>query len=307
MKSIPEKIGAIIVTFNNVCHTLCAVESLLNSKAENVEALVVDNGSDTAYLRILQDEVKKKFPRAVELLCLEKAGGYGYACNKGAQLLKGKGCDTLFFLNNDISIDEECILHLRENLKTEQIAAVGPKVYRGFSNTIQSAGGFFNRRLTFVQNRGSNEVDRGQYDTRQEVEFINGCAFMISEKVFTEVNGFDEKFYYYNEEADLCYRIMKKGYKLIYEPRAVVHHWPSSTFGTESKMALYYRTRSQLQFVKKHTNSKYILFYNFLDIFHHFVLKFTCHKVCYILARAIAVFNGMKHFMIGKTDKGPYG
>lgn len=301
-----KKIGAIIVTFNNVYNTLDTVGSLLDSDYKNIETVVVDNSSKDTLRTFLCDELRRKFSHT-EFLPLEAGGGYGHACNGGVQHLKEKNCDIFLFLNNDVILDKKCVSNLVRNFDEKDVASVGPKVYLGLSDIIYSAGGFFHKKLLFVKNRGNGEIDKGQYNRREQVEFINGCVFAISAGVFTEMEGFDRKFHYYSDEADLCYRIVGRGYKIIYEPEAVAYHWSSTTLGSESKKTLYYMVRSQLYFVTKHTNNKITLFYNMAYIFYHFVVKLTFHKLGQTVTRYIAVGRGIMDFILGIKGKGPYG
>lgn len=300
-----RKIGIIIVTFNNVYHTLSAVGSVLSSEFGNAEILVVDNGSAAAYAETLGNELKIKFPNA-GFLHIEEDKGYGGACNIGAQNLSKKGCDLLLFLNNDIILHPQCISSLITNFEKENVALVGPKVYHGLSNVLYTAGAFFDRKLLPPKNRGAGEIDNGQYNMTEEVEFINGCAFMMLSETFRKIGSFDERFHYYSEEADLCYRLVKRGYKIIYEPRAIVYHWPSTTSEQGSKREIYYRARGHLYFVRKHAKSKSIFLCNILYIFYHFILIFTCTRIGQALTRVVAAIRGIKDSIIGRTGRGPY-
>jgi len=289
-----RKIGIVIVTFNNIDNTLQTLETVSDSNFENKDIVVVDNGSDSFWKEKLEREIKLKSAQGkfapVEYMYIEKDSGYGSACNKGAEYLIDKGADILFFLNNDVLLDKECIAKLARNLK-ENTALAGPKVYLGVSPVISSAGGFFNKML-MAKNRGYGQRDYGQYDKREEVEFINGCAFMILAAAFKELEGFDEQFRYYYEETDLCYRAIRLGYKIIYEPEAVVYHKGGMTFARNNKKIAYNMTRSRILFIKKHSHSKVMLAAAFLNTFYDFVIKFSWHWFGQVIASFLSVVRG---------------
>ncbi|MEI8349376.1 MAG: glycosyltransferase family 2 protein [Candidatus Omnitrophota bacterium] len=300
-----KKVGVAIVTYNNVYSTLLAIESVLHSDYRNIELLVVDNGSNELCEKQLRNELDERGYR-VEILCMNERYGYGAACNRAAQYLLARDAELLLFLNNDVILNKQCILRLSFHFEEERTKAVGPKIYRGFSDIICSTGGFFNKASLVVTNRGNGEKDKGQYDKTENVEFVNGCAFLVSAKYFIELGGFDEKFYYYSEETDLCYRIIKEGGSIIYEPQAIVYHWTSTTFGDDSKKTLYYLTRSALYFVKKHTGSNRVFVRHLAYILYNFIIKLTYCRVGAIITRYIAVIRGIRDFFRGKTGTGPY-
>jgi len=299
-------IGVIIVTFNDIYDTMRIAESVFESGHSGLKILVVDNGSTEAVVRRLSERLTTKFP-AVEFLHIDEDRGYGNACNEGAAHFRKRGCNLLLFLNNDVLLDKKSISLLTSYFNEGEVALAGPKVYNGLTDTIYSAGGSFSKFLLLAKNRGSGEPDKGQYDRAEDVEFINGCAFMISTEVFTELGGFDTKFRYYSDESDLCYRILKKGYRTVYEPRAVAYHWPSTTLGCESKRTFYYMVRSRLYFIDKHTRGKAIIICTIGYILLHFILNFGYRRLGSIVTRYCAVARGMLDFALRKSGKGPYG
>lgn len=301
-----EKIGVVIVAYNNIGETVSSIDSVLRSDYKNLQILVIDNGSSVFFKDKLSSAIKEKF-QGVELKYLANAEGYGAACNLGARYFSDKGIAALLFLNNDVILDETCITRLMENLTGDTVMC-GPKVYIGLTNIIQSTGGFFSKKLLIVKNRGNGEPDSGQYAKKEEVEFINGCAFLVSEKIFWDLKGFDEKFYYYSEEADLCYRIKEAGLKIVYEPLAVVHHMVSTTMGIESKKAMYYMPRGYLYFLDKHNpgNKIKIVLLGLAYVFYNYTFKFVYSRLGKILTRQRAVLRGVADFFRNKMGKGPY-
>jgi GT2 family glycosyltransferase len=105
------------------------------------------------------------------------------------------------------------------------------------------------------KNLGVDEVDHGQFDVRAETELATGCCFLIRSEVLENVGMFDERYFLYYEDADLSERIKRAGYKIIYEPRAVLWHKNAeSSGGSGSDLQDYYITRNRLLFGMTYAN-----------------------------------------------------
>jgi GT2 family glycosyltransferase len=82
--------------------------------------------------------------------------------------------------------------------------------------------------------RGTGEIDRGQYDTPEEVLWPDGCAAMYRRAMLDRIGGFDEDFFAYGDDAELGLRARIAGWGCLYVPHAVVRHRHSSTLGATS-------------------------------------------------------------------------
>jgi GT2 family glycosyltransferase len=82
--------------------------------------------------------------------------------------------------------------------------------------------------------RGFREMDRGQYDVPAEVFGACGAGAMLRRELIDDIGGFDERLFMYYEDLDLAWRARLRGWKFMYEPRAIVHHahCASSTEGS---------------------------------------------------------------------------
>jgi hypothetical protein len=91
-----------------------------------------------------------------------------------------------------------------------------------------------------------------QFQTIQEVEIIIGAAIFIRKQLFDHLDGFDENFFMYFEESDLCQRSRHQGWKILYTPKtALIHLHGHSVNQRADAMAIEYR-RSQLYYYQKH-------------------------------------------------------
>ncbi|MBI4832330.1 MAG: glycosyltransferase family 2 protein, partial [Candidatus Lindowbacteria bacterium] len=107
---------------------------------------------------------------------------------------------------------------------------------------------------------GVNEKDDGQYKGPIEFDMVSGCALMIRREVFERIGQFDERFFCYFEEADLCFRARKAGYKVIAVPQSKVFHKNAfSSGGASSPSRIYYSVRNHLLFLEKNEPSGSLL------------------------------------------------
>ena len=101
----------------------------------------------------------------------------------------------------------------------------------------------------FSRHRGVDEVDKGQYDSALEIDFATGCCMCIPRSVLETVGLFDDTLYLYFEDADLSQRILRAGWKIIYQPKAVIWHVnAASGGGSGSPLHDYYLTRNRMVF-----------------------------------------------------------
>ena len=97
--------------------------------------------------------------------------------------------------------------------------------------------------------RGVDEVDRGQYDQIEKTDFASGCCMLVKREIFEKVGFLDEKFFLYYEDSDFCERIRRRGYSIIYSPKAILWHKNAgSAGGSGSSLQDYYITRNRMLF-----------------------------------------------------------
>ena len=105
-------------------------------------------------------------------------------------------------------------------------------------------------RQTFINDRQTSEVDA-----------VSGSFLMIPREVWNQVGGFDEEFFMYGEDLDLCYRIKKKSYQIVYFADAqMVHLKGQSGLHTKSKEVIYHFYNAMILFYKKHYIRQYNIF-----------------------------------------------
>jgi len=111
------------------------------------------------------------------------------------------------------------------------------------------AGGEMDWKNVIGHHRGVDEVDHGQYDDISETGYVSGCCMLLTKKLLEKVGGFDKKYFLYYEDNDLSQRSKRKGFKILYAPKAVIWHKNAgSAGGSGSPLQDYYITRNRMLF-----------------------------------------------------------
>lgn len=260
-----KKVAIVTVNYNRSEDTIDFLKSLkkLDSKGFELKTIVVDNGST-------DDSVAKISGQFPQLNLIQTGANLGFTggYNRGIKEGLSWGADYLLIINNDTLINSPQLFHsLVETLESQpQIGLVAPKIYfaKGYEfykerykdqdlgYVIWYGGGSFDWDNITSIHRGIDEVDKGQCDGVQEVDFISGCCFLIKRAVFEKVGFFDEDFFAYFEDNDFIQRVLRAGFKLFYNGTVSIYHKVSQTAGLGSKFADFYGTRNRLIFGMKY-------------------------------------------------------
>lgn len=255
-------LSVIIVNYNvkeflqNLLHSIEKASANLSK-----EIIVVDNASDDGSVEV----IREKFPY-VNLIDNKINAGFGKANNQGLAIAKGK---YILFINPDCIVSEDtldkmisffgghsdCALAGCKILNSDgtlQLACrrsfPGPwtsftKV-TGLSNLFPKSRIFARYNLTYLDENKTYEVDA-----------VSGSFMMMRKTVYDNVGGFDEQFFMYGEDLDLCYRIQKAGHKVFYvHSTQVIHYKGESTKRSNLDETKLFYDAMHL-FVKKHLSS----------------------------------------------------
>lgn len=239
----------IIVNWNGFQHLEVCLKSLFNQTYKDFKVFFVDNGSTDESVVY----VRKNFPQ-VTVLIEEKNKGFAEGNNIGIRrALQSKDFEYIVTLNNDTEVDENWLRHLVEHITNEVgIGAVCSKMlFFQERNKIDSTGDFFLPNSLKVVTRGYGEIDKGQYDTPGECFSARAGAAIYRSQMLEDVslNGdyFDSIYFAYIEDTDLSIRARLRGWKIMYEPRAIVFHKVASTTKKISyEFRKYYSGRNRI-------------------------------------------------------------
>jgi len=177
-------------------------------------------------------------------LFLDKNLGFAGGNNEGIEIARGK---YVILLNNDCVVDQNWLMelvHVAE--KDEKIFAVGSKVYLQQTNKIQNAGiamfedGYGRDIGAVVKNHIQDYAeDIGQYNREKETYAACAVAALYRKSILDQIGLLDNTFFMYYEDVELSERARMHGYKVIYAPKAVVHHDHAASSGEWSNFFIY--------------------------------------------------------------------
>jgi GT2 family glycosyltransferase len=235
-----SRVGVVIINWNNARETLNCLRSLQKLAHPDCSILVVDNGSSDDSVQA----IRAAFPE-VEILETGANLGYTGGNNAGMRKLLQREIDWIFLLNNDAWLNPHALdemVGLGE--KDPTIGIIGPLVYHANPpNSIQSAGGLIDRTWR-SSHRGMNQLDTGQFQKPDEVDWVSGCALLARRTMIDQIGLLDERFFMYYEELEWCLRAKKNGFKVILTPKAHVWHSGVSPDYQPKPYITYYTTRN---------------------------------------------------------------
>jgi N-acetylglucosaminyl-diphospho-decaprenol L-rhamnosyltransferase len=255
---ISERVSAVGVNYDAGEVLARCLASLQRDGVTDIS--VVENGSADASRSIVQGlEVP------ATLLCSPRNIGYGAGANLGAQATKN---ELLFICNPDLVVETGAIERLVEALQARPDAAVaGPmllepdgSVYpsgRSFPGLGDSLGhgfvGLFWRDNPWT--RRYRLVGDDQHKAR-DADWVSGAGFLVRRNAFEAVGGFDEAYFMYVEDVDLCWRLHRAGWSVLYEPSARVTHEQGLSTSLHPYRMLAAHHRSILRFADRSTSGR---------------------------------------------------
>jgi GT2 family glycosyltransferase len=244
-------IDAVVVSYCSGQTLRGCVEPL--SQMPEVRVTVVDNASPDDALDTVAD-------LPIELIRSARNGGFSYGCNLGAA--RGSA-PFLLFLNPDARMDAADVHTLHSALTSRpEVALAGPRLVESDGRLAWSQRRFPRLRSTFAQAlflhrlwpraEWTDELirDAAAYEEAAFPDWVSGACMLVRRDAFEAVGGFDERFFLYCEDTDLCLRLRQAGYEVCYEPAARVRHVGGASSGAGETRAI--AARSRVLYARKH-------------------------------------------------------
>ncbi|HEX2040398.1 MAG TPA: glycosyltransferase family 2 protein [Acidimicrobiales bacterium] len=221
------RVAAVVVNFNTRDHLVECVRSLRKAGVE--EIVVVDNDSHDGSGEALAaaDREARFLPTGANL-------GFGRAANRGAEVAQA---DYILVCNPDLTVDPDAVDILAEVLdRRPGTAVVGPRIVdpdgttypspRVFPGLLDAVGhaflGYVAPRNRFTRRYRMLDVDRDV--PAVDVDWVSGSCFLARRSAWDALGGFDEGYFMYAEDVDLCWRAHRAGWQVAFEPAARVTH-----------------------------------------------------------------------------------
>jgi GT2 family glycosyltransferase len=237
------------------------------------EVIIVDNASrDNS-----KEKITKEFPH-VKWIELKNNIGFGKACNVGAKIALGK---YLLFLNPDTLVSKNTLSVCLDFFSKHTDAGImGPKILnpdgtlqhgckRSFPSPMVAFYRFSGLSLLFPKSQrfGKYNLTYLDPDKPSKVDAVSGSFMFIPKDLFWEIGGFDERFFMYGEDLDLCSRVREKGKTVWYNPETKIIHFKGRSAEKhiwKSRKAFY---EAMIIFSQKYKNTNKTFLPNWLIIF----------------------------------------
>jgi len=250
--SAKPRVFVIILNWNGKDYLNDCLPTISNQTYPNYKVVLVDNGSTDDSVEF----VKKNYPH-VAIIELDRNYGFSKGNNIGIEYALKKGADYVLLLNNDTVVKENFLEELVLVAENNNAGICGPKIFfwnlNGRNDIIWFAGGYANvDKGKFYHYRiGKPDIKKEEIS---EVDFISGCCMLIKKDVFKKIGLLDEVYSpVYCEDIDFCLRAKKAGFKILYNPKAVVWHKVSATSkGAFSSRKAYFKYRNTIILIRKH-------------------------------------------------------
>ena len=258
-----QSISIIIVNWNTCDYLDRCLESLQQySRSSDFEIIVVDNASQDGSIAMLQE----RYPN---VRIVESTKNLGFAAGNNLAIRESHA-EWIFLLNPDTVLNQDVLNKLTSFFVSNPDAgAVSPKLINPdgtlqvsswpFPTLFREFWRLFHLDLLYPISQYPRKIWEQQ--TPQAVGYVQGTAILLRREVFDQVGLFDEDYFMYTEEVDLCRRIKQAGWEIFWYPRAeVIHFGGTSTRQAAPQMFLELYRSKILYFRKHHGNFQALLY-----------------------------------------------
>jgi len=259
-------VSIVIVSYNNGYDLLWCLRSIIEqTKCINHEIIIIDNASkDDSIL-----QARHEFPNVI-VVQNRKNLGFAKACNQGWRMSTGR---YVYFLNPDARLTNNVCLIASQFLDSRlDIGIIGTKTLN-LDDSIQPSRRSFPNLMTSVTNRCSilskfwpNNVFTRKYlrlDSDHtapiEVDWVTGSSMFARRSTLDCIGGFDEDYFLYCEDVDICRRVANMGWKIWYLPYAAVYHRRGGSANSVKERSSAARHRGMWIYYKKHFRRNVLL------------------------------------------------
>tara|TARA_R110002072_G_scaffold159408_7_gene310473 strand:+ start:407 stop:1330 length:924 start_codon:yes stop_codon:yes gene_type:complete len=281
---VGKRVAIVLVNYNGFSDTAACLNSLMQLTSDvQLSLILVDNASkDASKLEGLKDECQN-----LHIIYNQQNVGFGRANNIGIQWAQQHlKFDYICLLNNDTIVEPDFLDYLVEPfVKDPQIGVTTGKIYYEYDrNIIWYGGADINLKRGWPKIADYNGVATANGANRPRyVSFVSGCLMMFSKESISTLKGFDEQFFMYCEDLELCLRTSGSGMKMYYEPRSIIYHKVQGSSSANEvgmkasnpRLAFIYSNMKSNQYLALKKNTTGINMLTFAFLFHAELLLLT--------------------------------
>jgi N-acetylglucosaminyl-diphospho-decaprenol L-rhamnosyltransferase len=236
-------LSVIIVNYNTSDFLVRCLTSVASQSDRNIEVIVVDNASQDAS----QDMIRKAFPW-VKLIENDRNLGFARANNQALKICIGP---YVYFLNPDTEVGHGAFGAMIDFMESHpEVALAGTKVLNP-DGSVQSS----------IEKRypGQKHTRGELHGLKGDIAWVLGASMIARRGIVEDLGRFDESFFLYGEEQDLCLRVRKAGWVIGYIPDAAVTHWGGQSERNNLPVDVWKKKfEAELVFYRKHYSNKAI-------------------------------------------------
>lgn len=217
-------LSIVIVNFNGEKYLHSCLDSITENLTISYEVIIVDNNSSDNSILIIKNEY-----HWVKLIQIDDNMGFSKGNNYGVKRARGT---FILLLNNDTILRTDVVAAINILRNNQKVGLIGGKMLGTDGEYRYSAGRFPRPHRIFMI---SKMLETGEYfkkgnfpvrlnEKGYTVDFVEGSFMLLRKSFWNKIGGFDENFFMYGEDVDLCYRIKKAGFDIIYYPSVEYIH-----------------------------------------------------------------------------------
>lgn len=270
-----KKLSIIIVCYNSEKFIQQTLKSVSDNLPKDSEIIVLDNDS--------LDDTKEILENYPGITFIENGANIGFskANNIGAKQAQG---EYLLFLNPDTKIRQDAVQILLDYISRDsKVGIVAPQLLEG-KKIQQSVSNFPTLWGAMQEYFLGKKKAYSQYapntDKEVEVKVVYGAAMLIKKDVFNPVGGFDERYFLYYEDIDLCKKISQMGLKIMYLPHAKIDHLVGQSMPPSEKLTFPFGVIAHFYPIKR-SGSYYYLIQSSI-IYFGLIKAFLIHMIIFL-------------------------
>lgn len=270
------KVSIIILNWNGKRFLKNCLDSLEKLTYSSLEVIVVDNNSIDGSSEFIQ----KNYPK---FTLIKNKENYGFAKgnNIGFHASSGK---YILFLNNDTVVNPNFLEPLVEDCGNDpKIGCIQPQIRLMENKSFLDQVGSYISFVGFLYHYGYRKKYSAEtYGKKREIFSAKGACILFPRKVLDRVGLFDEDFFIFFEETDLCFRVWLSGHKVVYEPKSLIYH----VAGGDTRSSDKFKYERRIYLIFRNTNCSYLKnfgTYNFITIYPFFIIAQICLFIFFLI------------------------
>lgn len=246
------KVAVLVLNYNGKQHLHECFSSLRTQTYPNFEVFLLDNCSRDNSVEFVKDN----FPW-VKLVRFEKNFGFAGAYNRA---LSDLSVDFVVFLNNDVRVEPNWLSELMSGISGDaSVAIAGSRVcVYGHPDVLQFDGGKISPIGSGFELGRFDSVCNGN-SVNKYVGYVSGGSMVVRKSFFLGIGGFDEDYFAYDEDSDVCLRTWLYGHKVLYVPSSVVYHKIGSSFKRFKATREFLSEKNRFQSMIKNFQTKNLI------------------------------------------------